>query len=385
MSKPSHALVLDIGTSSIKAFVFDRNYLCIAKSERKLKSHRKGARVEQRPSDFLRLSKVVLQEALAQSKIDSSRMIMGITNQRETVVVWDKQTGVPVYPAIVWQDTRTKKLCASLKKYEILIRSKTGLTLSPYFSATKLSWILNHVQKSRRLNDRQGLICGTIDTWLLWNLLHGNPHQTDSTNASRTLLFNIRTLSWDKKLLKIFTIPETVLPTVYPSQYSYGILREDILGYPIEVGAVCGDQQSSMAAAGLKKGTTKVTYGTGTFVMQSIGGSYLYKKSFFTTLIPHGKKPRYALEAKVDIGGRDVERALTNRKKLKCVLTRIAYSVDACLKKLPLKIKKIFIDGGVTRDGLMGTIQKEISGVSVFPMSTFHGTALGVAKLLLDK
>lgn len=384
MTKPTYALVLDVGTSSIKAFVFDRSYTCLAMSERKLVSHRRGMRVEQDPQEYVWLSRSVLRSAFLKSKIDPSHLVMGITNQRETVVVWDKETGKPVYPAIVWQDRRTQRQCASMKSFGARIHARTGLKLLPYFSASKIQWILKHIPQIRALVKRHQLLCGTVDSWLMWNMLMGNPHATDTTNASRTLLYNIHSLSWDEWILKLFGVSRDMLPAVHSSQYVFGILKKDILGAEIPIGAVCGDQQASMAAAGFSKGTTKVTYGTGTFVMQSLGSTFAQRKGFFTTLIPHGRTPRYALEAKIDTGGSDVEKALENQKKLNAVLTSLAQAVDDCLGRLPVKPKKIIIDGGVTRDGQMGIIQAEVSRVPIQALSTFRGTALGVAKLLLD-
>lgn len=385
MTKPTHALVLDVGTSSIKAFVFDRSYACLAMSERKLASYRSGMRVEQDPREYVRLSRSVLRSAFQKSNIDPSHLVMGITNQRETAVVWDKETGKPVYPAIVWQDRRTQKQCVSMKGYGARIRAKTGLELLPYFSAPKLQWILRYIQVTRALAKRHQLLCGTVDAWLMWNMLCDNPHVTDTTNASRTLLYDIHSLHWDEWLLKLFGVSRDMLPAAHPSRHTFGILRKDILGVEIPVEAVCGDQQASMAAAGLTRGTTKVTYGTGTFVMQSLGSTFAHRKGFFTTLIPHGRTPRYALEVKIDAGGADVEKVLGNQKKLHATLASLAQAVDDCLRRLPTKPRKIIIDGGVTRDGQMGIIQAEVSRVPVQALSTFRGTALGVAKLLLDK
>lgn len=354
-------------------------------SERKLASHRSGMRVEQDPQEYVRLSQFVLRSAFLKSKVDPSHLVVGITNQRETVVMWDRKTGKPVYPAIVWQDRRTQKQCALMEEYGARIRMKTGLEPLPYFSASKLSWILKHVPQARVLASHHRLLCGTVDSWLMWNMLRNNPHVTDTTNACRTLLYDIHSLCWDDWLLQIFGVNQNILPTVHPSQYPFGMLKKDILDFMIPVRAVCGDQQASMAAAGLAKGTTKVTYGTGTFVMQSLGSAFALRKGFFTTLIPHGRTPRYALEAKIDIGGADVDKVLGNQKKLYSALISLAQAVDDCLQRLPTKPRKIIIDGGVTRDGQMSIIQAEKSHVPIQALSTFRGTALGVAKLLLDK
>ncbi|MEK7619557.1 MAG: FGGY family carbohydrate kinase [Patescibacteria group bacterium] len=376
----SAVLVLDIGTSSIKAFVFDEQFRILGGAERKLKILIRGTHHEQNPSDFVSLSRVVMAEAIRRSRLPLSRIgSIGLTNQRETTIVWDRKTGKPVYPAIVWSDTRTRARCRKLKSHEKSVRSKTGLRLDPYFSASKLAWILEHGDTAGR-----DLLFGTVDTWVMWNLLEGSPHITDFTNVSRTLLYNIKTLRWDDSLLQLFSVPPQLLPRVVASRHEYGVLKKSVLGRSIPLLAVCGDQQSSMAAAGLVVGTTKVTYGTGTFLMQVLGSELSMYPDFFTTLIPKNmRQPQYALEAKIPYGGRLIDTVLRDRPSLVRTLTRIARNVDTYLRRLPTRPKKLFIDGGVTRDGLMAEIQARISGIPVIGNPEFHGTARGIARLLL--
>jgi glycerol kinase len=308
---------------------------------------------------------------------------LGIANQRETTILWNKNTGKPIYPAIVWEDIRTKKFCSQMqKKYGNIVRNKTGLVIDPYFSASKIWWILRNIPEAEQLVKKDNLIFGTVDSWILWNFLENHPHFTDYTNASRTLLFNIKTLAWDKELLKIFQIPAKILPTVKSSQFHFGNLKKDILGFPLAVLAVCGDQQASMYAAGVRKGTTKVTYGTGTFVMQIIGSRFATRDGFFTTLVPNAKQPLYALEMKINDTGKQIEQCLQKKVPLEAVLKEIAGKVNAIIKKLPIKPKILIADGGIIRDYQAISVQTAVSKIFVKPQSIYDGTAFGVAKLI---
>lgn len=379
-----NTIVLDIGTSSIKAFIFDSSFNILAQTHKPLKrfSPKRGW-VEQDPRELLSVSKSALREITKQSHLKQNSFSgLGITNQRETTICWDKKIGNPVYPAIVWEDTRTSRVCAKLKrKYEKKIRAKTGLTTDPYFSATKIHWILKNINRAKRLVDSDQLAFGTVDSWILWNLLEGHPHITDYTNASRTLLFNIVNLKWDNELLKIFEIPASVLPKAVPSRASFGNLKKDILGFSLPVNAVCGDQQASLFAAGTAKGITKVTYGTGTFVMQVQGSSFGLNKNFFTTLVAGKKQPLYALEAKVARSGKAIEKALNQPKKLEFLFRQLSKKVDRFLDKLPNKPKEIIVDGGATQAKLLLQLQAATSRLTVKKQKIFDGTALGVAML----
>jgi glycerol kinase len=386
-----NVLVLDVGTTGVKAFIFDSKLNQLSKAYEKypIRSKKKGW-VEQDPNQLLTASIKVIKETVKKSKVrKSSIKSFGITNQRETTILWDKTTGKPVYPAIVWQDMRTQAFCKSLKKkWEKKVRSKTGLVLDPYFSASKVRWILKNVPKARTLASQKKLAFGTVDTWLVWNLCEGNPHVTDHTNAARTLLMNIKTKKWGPELLKLFEVPASILPKIQAPSSNFGTLKKEILGIPLPLTTIIGDQQSSFYAAtqtATKKGpVTKITYGTGVFVMQTIGKSFKTKDPFFTTLVPKGKGSEYAFEAKVGISGPEVEKRLGKPEELKKYLYKLAKQTDRYIKKLPVKPKEIIIDGGSSRDGLILAIQEDVTGISTQPLIMYDGTALGTAMLQLN-
>lgn len=409
-------LVADVGTTGVKALVFSSDLKVKGRAYARLKKTRPHPGwVEQSPREIVELTKKVLRDCVRGCGVPLKALhALGITNQRETTIVWDRRTGKPVYPAIVWEDKRTAPECARLrhKKLEPMVREKTGLTIDPYFSATKVEWILRHYPSPppspagrgglkvpsfakgwglraspRPLGEGQGggdLLFGTVDTWVLWNLLEGNPHLTDWTNASRTLLYNIRSLKWDDELLRVFGVPREILPEVRPSQSHFGFLHKEILGVRLPVLAVCGDQQASMYGAGVRPGATKVTYGTGTFLVQALGSKYVLKRPFFTTLMPSTRRPGFALEAKIEGSGAKIDRVLHDDRKLDQALTRIAKDVEVYLNKLTIRPKDLVVDGGITRDGKIVAIQARVSGIEVRRQSMEDGTALGVAKLLRD-
>jgi glycerol kinase len=307
---------------------------------------------------------------------------MAITNQRESVVAWDKKTSWPFYPAILWKDTRTQEYCVHFSDADQkMVKEKTGLPIESYFSASKINWLLNNVPEVKMAAEKECLACGTIDSWLIWNLSEKKDFVTDWTNASRTLLFNIKDKKWDEELLNLFGIPGEIMPKVEKSKGDFGILDSKVLGRAIPIRAVCGDQQSSLYAAGTKTGTTKITYGTGVFIMQVLGKDFSLVEDFFTTLAADGS---YALEAKVDHGGKEVESMLGDDKKLHAFLKNVAVEVDRYIKKIPIKPEKITIDGGVMRDGIVGSYQEEISGIKIDEQIVFDGTALGSAKLFFS-
>ncbi|MFA6131667.1 MAG: FGGY family carbohydrate kinase [Patescibacteria group bacterium] len=390
-NKVDHTLVLDVGTTGIKAFVFNAEFKIEARVNRPVKKRRlKKDWVEQDPLEILSAAKQVLKEAVRASRVKLNHFSgFGLTNQRETVIAWDRITGQPIYPAIVWEDKRTLKGVKALKGTkgfcEGLISEKTGLRLDPYFSATKIQWILENVPKARQLLAAERLLVGTVDTWFLWNLCEDEPFLTDETNASRTLLFNLKKKDWDEELLELFGVPREILPDVFSSGAKFGFLKKEIIGAKLPVLAVAGDQQASAYAAGTKVGATKVTYGTGAFVDQSLGNKFKLHADFFTTLLPTvGGKPIFCFEAKVENCAAAVEPVLKDPKKLRQVLTGIAKKVDILIKKLPNKPKLIIVDGGVTRDGIIIEEQQKISGVPIRSQIVFDGTALGVAKLIVD-
>ncbi|MFA5129893.1 MAG: FGGY family carbohydrate kinase [Patescibacteria group bacterium] len=381
-------LVLDVGTTGVKAFVFDAKLKQHAKAYAAYPIHApKKGWVEQDPKAIVHASIHVIRQAVKQSHVPLSRIAsMGITNQRETTIVWDTKNGKPIYPAIVWEDVRTMAACASLKRRSgKAVRLLSGLTLDPYFSASKIAWILDNIPHARTLADCGRLRFGTVDTWLMANLCENAPHYTDTTNASRTMLMDIRTGAWSQDLLSIFNIPPSVLPEIHPSAYNFGVLKKDVLGRSIPLTAVCGDQQSShYAATMLSRGrgpVTKVTYGTGVFVSQSLGKKIVLVDDFFTTVIPSKTGIEYALEAKVCVSGPDVMKRIKHPQELKRYFYTLAKRVNTYLTHLPKTPSKIIIDGGSSRDGLILLIQEEVSGIPTEPLMSYDGTALGTALL----
>lgn len=386
MSERKYVIVLDVGTSGAKGFIFDDQYNLKSKKYFPIKIislHKGKGHVEQDPREIIKAAKQVLREVFAESQLSPKDITgMGITNQRETTVLWDKKTTWPLYPAIVWNDKRTEKYCLELKDKEKTVREKTGLKIEPYFSASKIHWLLENVPAARPALENNYLACGTVDSWLLWNLAEGSPFLTDQTNAARTLLFNAQTRKWDKELLDLFEIPEKIIPEVKSIRDDFGFLREDILGFKIPIQAICGDQQAGLYAAGHEVGTTKVTYGTGTFVMQIIPEFKIYE-DFFTTI--SGANGSFAVEGKIEKGGKQVEPLLNNPTELRKFLEELAGEVDVLIKNLPIKPKELILDGGVMRDGIIAEMQEKISGIPVKNQLFFDGTALGVAKMIFGE
>lgn len=389
-SAPFYA-VLDVGTTAIKAILLDTSFNIIVRvSVENHSSHPKRGWVEQDPLAIVRASRDMIRKAFKKSGYAPSDCLgMGITNQRETTIGWNKQTGKPVYPAIVWQDNRTAKFCASFKKNrKDLVHARTGLVLESYFSASKMHWISKQ-PKAQALRETGDLVFGTVDSWVLWNLTEEHAFLTDETNASRTLLYNIQKHRWDEELLATFELSTDLLPSVRPSRSHFGTLALSVLGSPIPIVAMCGDQQSSFYAATQiarnhpRAPLTKVTFGTGTFVNQALR-TYKRYPGFYTTLAPSPEGTTYLLETVVPHGGREVEKVLHQPKKLNALLQLIAKNVDERLKDLPTFPKELIIDGGVTRDGLLAEWQSIASDIPVITPPLFDGTALGTAYLCRD-
>jgi glycerol kinase len=261
-------LALDQGTTSTRAIVFDRSGKPLGSAQHELPQHYPHPGwVEHDPEDIWRDARKVLTGALVNARVDASRVAaLGLTDQRETTLLWDRRSGDCLYRAIVWQDRRTAELCARLKAdgLEPGVQQKTGLLLDPYFSATKLAWVLDKVEGARARAERGELAFGTIDCFLLWRLTGGQVHATDATNASRTLLYNIRKGAWDDELLRLFRIPRQVLPEVRASNASFGATSGAILGRAVPIAGIAGDQQAAtVGQACFKPGMMKSTYGTG--------------------------------------------------------------------------------------------------------------------------
>lgn len=309
-----YILVIDQGTTSSRAIIFDEAGKIVNSAQEEFRQiYPKPSYVEHDPIDILSSVRSVISTALTRARVKYSEILgIGITNQRETVVVWDKITGEPLYNAIVWQCRRTKDRCDELKHngYEDVIKHKTGLKIDSYFSATKIEWLINNIPAVKNALDNNTLLVGTIDTYLMWQLSGGEIYKTDYTNASRTMLFNINTLSWDDDLCDLFKIPKNILPNVCPSSYNYGYTSEDILGVKIPICGVAGDQQSALFGQScFEKGDLKVTYGTGCFLLVNSKEEAIHSNNgLITTLSCQTKdKPMYALEGSVFVGGAVVQ------------------------------------------------------------------------------
>ena len=305
-------LAIDQGTTSSRAIIFSSKGKKIISSQLEFKQYfPKNGWVEHNPNEIWSTTVKVTKNVIAKAKkLNIKIKALGITNQRETTICWDKKTGRPVYNAIVWQDRRTESYCKKLKKKEKLIRKKTGLFIDPYFSATKIKWIIENVPKAKKLLKNGQLLFGTIDCFLIWKLTDGKVHATDATNASRTMLFNIFKNKWDKEILKIFKINKNILPIVKNSADDFGFTSKKALGQKIPITGVVGDQQA--AAIGqtcFEKGSVKSTYGTGAFVLMNTGEKRLFSKNKLITTICYrlNNKTTYALEGSIFIAGAGVQ------------------------------------------------------------------------------
>ena len=306
-------LALDQGTTSSRAIVFDHNGLPVATAQKEFTQYYpKPGWVEHDPDEIWSTQAGVALEAITKAGLESVNIAaIGITNQRETTLVWNKKTGKPVYNAIVWQDRRTADFCDKLKSdgHSSKILEKTGLIIDAYFSATKIRWILDNVKDARKLAEEGQLVFGTIDTWLVWNLTRGRLHVTDVSNASRTMLFNIHTLKWDEELLRIFNIPSAMLPEVRSSSEIYGKTVGQF-ATSILVAGIAGDQQAALfGQMCIEPGMVKNTYGTGCFMMMNIGDKPIQSTSKLLTTIAWriGNDTQYALEGSIFIAGAVVQ------------------------------------------------------------------------------
>lgn len=307
-----YILTLDQGTTSSRTVLFDEKGEICGMSQRETEQiYPEHGWVEQDPVEIYQTQVETLNNVIKDSGIETSEIIaIGITNQRETTVVWNKNSGKPVYNAIVWQDTRTSNYCKELKNQglENTVKEKTGLVIDSYFSATKIKWILDHVPNAKEQAENGELLFGTIDAWLLWNLTNGKVHATDYSNASRTMLFNIKTLSWDHDLLEIFDIPRSMLPEVKPSSYHFGDFN--IKDHVIPITGIAGDQQAALfGQACFKEGEVKNTYGTGCFLLMNTGKNLQYSNNGLLTTIAWGidNQIYYALEGSVFIAGAAIQ------------------------------------------------------------------------------
>tara|TARA_R110002050_G_scaffold204522_3_gene340063 strand:- start:736 stop:2229 length:1494 start_codon:yes stop_codon:yes gene_type:complete len=309
-----YILALDQGTTSCRALIFDKKGTIVSTAQKEFTQYfPKPGWVEHDPIEIWSTQAGMAAEVTAKKGLTGINIAsIGITNQRETVVVWDKKTSLPIYNAIVWQDKRTSVFCDELKKLgkEQLIREKTGLVIDSYFSATKVKWILDNVEGARKRAEDGDLLMGTIDSWLIWNMTKGALHITDVTNASRTLIYNINTLEWDDELLALMTIPKSMLPEVKQSSEIYGHTSPNFFAVEIPISGIAGDQQAALfGQMCTKKGMVKNTYGTGCFMLMNIGKKPIVSKNNLLTTIAWQIKGEtyYALEGSVFIAGAVVQ------------------------------------------------------------------------------
>lgn len=441
-----YIVALDQGTTSSRTIVFDHdgNIASVAQKEFTQIFPQPGW-VEHCPREIWSSQASTIIEALVKGNISTEDVAaVGITNQRETTIVWDAETGEPVYNAIVWQDGRTAAFCSEsgLVQQEQKIREKTGLILNPYFSASKIRWILDHVEGAREKAETGKLRFGTVDTWLIWNLTKGRKHVTDVSNASRTLLYNIHTLDWDDELLALFDIPRSMMPEVHASSEVYGHTDTSIVRQQIPIAGIAGDQQAALfGQMCTEAGSVKNTYGTGCFLLMNTGDKAIYSQNRLLTTIAWkiGDKVTYALEGSIFVGGsvvqwlrdglgiikksRDIEAlalsvednggvyfvpALTglgapywdpNAKGTITGLTRgttlghiaratdegIAFQtmdiVNAMRKDAGIDLGDLKVDGGASRDNYLLQVQADVLGTKVVRPTIVETTAKGAAYL----
>ncbi len=311
---PSFVLAIDQGTTSSRAIIFDDTMQAIAQTGEEFTQHfPRSGWVEHDPQDIWQTTVRTCRQAIEKARINPLDVAaIGITNQRETTLVWDRETGQPIHNAIVWQDRRTARLCDDLKQagHEDQVRSRTGLLLDPYFSATKLAWLLDHVEGVRARAEDGKLAFGTVDTWLIWHLSGGKAHVTDATNAARTMLYNIHAGTWDEELLALFKIPPSLLPQVKNSADDFATTDRSVLGAEIPVLGVAGDQQAAtIGQACFQPGMVKSTYGTGCFALLNTGKVPVTSSNRLLTTIAYqlDGEPIYALEGSIFVAGAVVQ------------------------------------------------------------------------------
>lgn len=314
MQDKQYVMALDAGTTSNRAIIFDNESHIVSVSQKEFTQYfPKPGWVEHDANEIYHTMLEVMREALAQSNLTANEIsAIGITNQRETAVVWDKKTGDPVYNAIVWQSRQTAEICEDLKARGLVdeFREKTGLVIDAYFSGTKVKWILDNVEGAREKAEKGDLLFGTIDCWLVWKLTGGKVHITDYSNASRTLMFNIKELKWDDQLLEYLTVPKSMLPEVRPSSDIYGWTEPSILGGMVNIAGIAGDQQAALfGQTCFEPGMAKNTYGTGCFMLMNTGTTPIPSKNGLVTTIAWGLdgKVEYALEGSIFVAGSAIQ------------------------------------------------------------------------------
>ena len=309
-----YVMAFDAGTTSNRCILFDEQGVVRSVAQKEFRQiFPKPGWVEHDANEIWSTQMGVAVEAMQKANAKAEDIVaIGITNQRETTILWDRETGEPIHHAIVWQCRRTSEICDRLKEKGLtsLIREKTGLVIDAYFSATKIKWLLDHVPGAREKARRGDILFGTVETWLIWKLTRGKVHVTDYSNASRTMLFNIRTLSWDEEILSILDIPREILPTPLPSSHFFGMADESFFGAPIPIAGAAGDQQAALfGEACFSAGEAKNTYGTGCFLLMNTGESPVFSQNGLVTTIAWGIDDRvyYALEGSIFVAGAAVQ------------------------------------------------------------------------------
>ncbi len=408
-----HILALDQGTTSSRTIVFDHSGNVVASAQKEFRQiFPKPGWVEHDAREIWATQLHTAKEAMAKAGLTAADIAaIGITNQRETTVVWDRDTGEPVHHAIVWQDRRTAAACDRLKARGLapLIKRKTGLVVDAYFSGTKLEWLLRNVPGARGKAKAGKLAFGTVDSWLVWNLTGGRVHVTDPSNASRTMLFNLRTGDWDDALLKLFGVPRSVLPAVGSSSEVYGATT--LFGGSIPIAGIAGDQQAALfGQACTQPGMVKNTYGTGCFMLMNTGTRPIASKNNLLTTVAWRIRDRteYALEGSIFIAGavvqwlRDglgaphwdqyarglvagVTRGTTAAHIARAALEGIAFQVADVLRAMNadsgIRLKELRVDGGASANNLLMQFQSDLLGVPVVRPKVTETTALGAAYL----
>ena len=310
----TYLLALDQGTSSSRSMVFNAEGVIVAQAQRELTQiYPQPGWVEHDPMEIWRTQLVTVHEVLAKAGIAAHQVrALGLTNQRETTVVWNRKTGLPIHHAIVWQDRRAEPTCVALRERGLAesIQAKTGLLVDAYFSGTKLKWILDHVPGARQQAEHGELVFGTVDSWLIWRLTEGRVHATDVSNASRTMLFNVHSNQWDAELLQMLEIPANLMPSVQPSSALFGEVSPALFGHAIPIGGVAGDQQSALfGQACFKAGMVKNTYGTGCFMLMHTGAQFQTSHNglITTSAAQPTAQPEFAMEGSVFVGGAVVQ------------------------------------------------------------------------------
>ncbi|HEY5897396.1 MAG TPA: glycerol kinase GlpK [Burkholderiales bacterium] len=440
-----YILALDQGTTSSRAIVFDEEGAAVASAQREFEQlYPRPGWVEHDPREILRSQRETAREAVRKANVPlKDLMAVGIANQRETTLLWDRQSGEPLHNAIVWQDRRTAARCAELREVgaESLVRERTGLVIDPYFSGTKLAWLLDEIPGARARAERGELAFGTVDTWLVWQLTGNRTHVTDPSNASRTMLFNIHMNDWDPELLELLRVPRAILPEVHPSAHAFGMLPASLVGEPLVIGGIAGDQQAALFGQMChRRGSAKNTYGTGCFMLLHTGDRVVQSQNgLVATSCAQIAGREYALEGSVFIGGAVVQwlrdgleffksssevealansvldsggvfivpaftglgapywdphargailgltRGTTRAHIARAALESIAYQsaevLEAMQKDAGEPLKELRVDGGAARNDLLMQFQADLLGVPVLRPKVLETTALGAAYL----